>query len=132
MNNIKCKGKWANELFSVLCGIRTTVSRFTERTPFSLMYEAEAVLPRSRATLLPHRKLASSEPAHERNDHHRQDEPNHIKTTTLPGTKHWQRTSPMGNVPPASTTLGSDPKPSFKVTSSSRRSLTPSFKASCS
>ena len=38
-------GAWVNELPSVLWGLRTTPNRSTGRTPFFLVYGAEAVLP---------------------------------------------------------------------------------------
>ena len=41
----KARGAWGDELASVVWGIRTSVSRSTGRTPFSLVYGAEAVLP---------------------------------------------------------------------------------------
>ena len=37
-------GAWVTELPSVLWGLRTTPNRSTERTPFFLVYGAEAVL----------------------------------------------------------------------------------------
>ena len=39
------KGKWAEELPSVLWAYRTTPRRSTGETPFSLTYEAEAMIP---------------------------------------------------------------------------------------
>jgi hypothetical protein len=40
------KGKnWHKELRSVLWSLRTNINRATKDTPFSLVYEAEAVLP---------------------------------------------------------------------------------------
>ena len=39
------KGRWAEELPSVLWAYRTTLRRSTGETPFSLTYEAEAVIP---------------------------------------------------------------------------------------
>ena len=36
---------WVTELPSVLWGLRTTPNRSTDRTPFFLVYGAEAVLP---------------------------------------------------------------------------------------
>ena len=38
-------GAWVDELPSVLWGLRTTPNRSTGRTPFFLVYGAEAVLP---------------------------------------------------------------------------------------
>ena len=38
-------GAWFDELPSVLWGLRTTPNRSTGRTPFFLVYGAEAVLP---------------------------------------------------------------------------------------
>ena len=38
-------GAWVDELPSVLWGLRTTPNRLTGRTPFFLVYGAEAVLP---------------------------------------------------------------------------------------
>ena len=38
-------GAWVDELPSVLWGLRTTLNRSTGRTPFFLVYGAEAVLP---------------------------------------------------------------------------------------
>ena len=38
-------GAWVTELPSVLSELRTTPNRSTERTPFFLVYDAEAVLP---------------------------------------------------------------------------------------
>ena len=38
-------GVWVDELPSVLWGLRTTPNRSTGRTPFFLLYGAEAVLP---------------------------------------------------------------------------------------
>jgi hypothetical protein len=38
-------GKWVIELPSVLWALRTTLSRATDHTPFSLVYGSEAVLP---------------------------------------------------------------------------------------
>ena len=38
-------GTWVDELPSVLWGLRTTPNRSTGRTPFFLVYGAEAVLP---------------------------------------------------------------------------------------
>ncbi|XP_075665794.1 uncharacterized protein LOC142635542 [Castanea sativa] len=39
------KGRWAEELLSVLWAYRTTPRRSTGETPFSLTYRAEAVIP---------------------------------------------------------------------------------------
>ena len=39
------KGRWAEELPSVLWAYRTTPRRSTGETPFSLTYGAEAVIP---------------------------------------------------------------------------------------
>ena len=39
------KGRWVKELPSVLWAYRTTLRRSTGETPFSLTYEAEAVIP---------------------------------------------------------------------------------------
>ena len=39
------KGRWAEELLSVLWAYRTTPRRSTGETPFSMMYGAEAVIP---------------------------------------------------------------------------------------
>ena len=39
------KGKWVEELPHVLWTYRTTSRRFTGETPFSMTYEAEAVIP---------------------------------------------------------------------------------------
>jgi transposase InsO family protein len=41
----KCGRHWVEELSAVLWSIRTTPSRATSQTPFSLVYGAEAVLP---------------------------------------------------------------------------------------
>jgi hypothetical protein len=38
-------GKWVKELPSVLCALRTTPSHATGRTPFSVVYGSEAMLP---------------------------------------------------------------------------------------
>ena len=38
-------GAWVDELSSVLWGLRTTPNRSTGRTPFFMVYGAEAVLP---------------------------------------------------------------------------------------
>jgi hypothetical protein len=38
-------GKWVKELPSVLWALCTTLSRATGRTPFSLVYGSEAMLP---------------------------------------------------------------------------------------
>jgi hypothetical protein len=44
--DLQAKGKnWHKELPSVLWALRTSVSRATRATPFSLVYRAEAVLP---------------------------------------------------------------------------------------
>jgi transposase InsO family protein len=40
-----CGRRWVEELMAVLWSIRTTPSRATGQTPFSLVYGAEAVLP---------------------------------------------------------------------------------------
>ena len=50
MNELKkrlegTKGMWAKELPNVLWAYRTTPRRSTRETPFSLMYEGEAVIP---------------------------------------------------------------------------------------
>ena len=39
------KGRWSEELPNVLWAYRTTPKRSTEESPFSLTYEAEAVIP---------------------------------------------------------------------------------------
>ena len=41
----RCQGNWAEELPNVLWAYRTTPCRSTGETPFSLTYEAEAVIP---------------------------------------------------------------------------------------
>jgi hypothetical protein len=38
-------GRWVKELPSVLRALRTTLSRATGHTPFSLVYGSEAMLP---------------------------------------------------------------------------------------
>jgi hypothetical protein len=44
--DLQAKGKnWHKELPSVLWALRTSVSRATRATPFSLVYRAEVVLP---------------------------------------------------------------------------------------
>ena len=46
MHDLKhAAGAWVDELPSVLWGLRTTPNRSTGRTPFFLVYGAEAVLP---------------------------------------------------------------------------------------
>ena len=50
MNTLKkkldnSKGKWVNELPSILWSYRTTARTSTGETPFSLVYGAEAVIP---------------------------------------------------------------------------------------
>jgi hypothetical protein len=41
----KFGGRWVVELPAVLWGLRTTPSRATGRTPFFMVYDAEAILP---------------------------------------------------------------------------------------
>ena len=56
-------GAWVDELPSVLWGLRTTPNRSTGRTPFFLVYGAEAVLPSNFLHNAPRVELFSEEEA---------------------------------------------------------------------
>ena len=56
-------GAWVDELPSVLWGLRTTPNRSTGRTPFFLVYGAEAVLPSDLLHNAPRVKLYSEDEA---------------------------------------------------------------------
>ena len=58
-------GAWVDELPSVLWGLRTTPNRSTGRTPFFLVYGAEAVLPSDLLHNAPRFKLYSEDEANQ-------------------------------------------------------------------
>ena len=74
-------GAWVDELPSVLWGLRTTPNRSTGRTPFFLVYGAEAVLQSDLLHNAPRVELYSEDEAEQA----RQDAVDLLEESSLPG-----------------------------------------------